>query len=463
MNLYFLNGKRKGEQFELVPPGICIGRESDNDIQLLTGGVSRYHAKLEYTEDGKWKLQDLGSTNGTKLKGKKIHEPVILEPGAEITIGEQLIRFDKDYRIAQEEAAPEKPTPRSPAPPVQNPYGEHDITEKIGIDIFQKSGQSQSKTNSSKPAEPASPKKRIVNLLFALLVTILACIALLVFIFLTAAQQKGQARQPVRISQNPFFLEYEKTIVSKDNVFRFSVSIENNSAQFKLNDLKYQRRFSKTIAQVDDELLKSLVNEIKGTDFMKISSDPPGSPANGLDETRILTIGYDTSLNQVTVRNNYPKSSFETIEYALNRFADDYGLKTISLSQKEMRLEAERSFMKAQELFANYQAKPENLRNAILRYKIAIDFLDQFDPKPEEWSIAKRRLAEAEVLMRKAVKDAEFNINVYYKKRDYAAAVAECGKLLHIVDPESKAYQKTRDLKITLEKKLSARRKKGKR
>ena len=461
MNLYFLNGARQGEQWELVPPGICIGRESDNDIQLLTGGVSRYHAKLEYTGDGQWKIQDLGSTNGTKLNGKKILEPVILEPGTEITIGEQLIRFDKDYRIPREQKAPEKPVVIPPVPPIQNPQSEKDVTAKIDIDIFQKTDKNTS--HSAKSDEPATPKKRIVNLLFALLVTVLACIALLVFIFLMGSPQNEKARQPIKISQNPFFLEYEKTIVSKDNVFRFSVSIENNSAQFKLNDLKYQRRFSKTIAQVDDELLKSLVNEIKGTDFMKISSDPPGSPANGMDETRTLTIGYDTSLNQVTVRNNYPKSSFETIEYALNRFADDYGLKTISLSQKEMRTEAERSFMKAQELFANYQAKPENLRNAILRYKIAIDFLDQFDPKPEEWSIAKRRLAEAEVLMKKAVKDAEFNINVYYKKRDYAAAVAECGKLLHIVDPESKAYQKTRDLKITLEKKLSARRKKGKR
>ena len=460
MNLYFLNGTRQGEQWELVPPGICIGRESDNDIQLLTGGVSRYHAKLEYTGDGQWKIQDLGSTNGTKLNGKKIQEPVILEPGTEITIGEQLIRFDKDYRIPQQKAT-EKPAVLSPVLPIQDPQSEKDVTARIDIDIFQKNDKKES--SGAKSDEPAAPKKRIVNLLFALLVTVLACIALLVFIFLMGPQQNEKNRQPVKVSQNPFFLEYEKTIISKDNVFRFSVSIENNSAQFKLNDLKYQRRFSKTIAQVDDELLKSLVNEIKGTDFMKISSEPPGSPANGLDETRTLTIGYDTSLNQVTVRNNYPKSSFETIEYALNRFADDYGLKTISLSQKEMRTEAERSFMKAQELFANYQAKPENLRNAILRYKIAIDFLDQFDPKPEEWSIAKRRLAEAEVLMKKAVKDAEFNINVYYKKRDYAAAVAECGKLLHIVDPESKAYQKTRDLKITLEKKLSARRKKGKR
>ena len=193
------------------------------------------------------------------------------------------------------------------------------------------------------------------------------------------------------------------------------------------------------------------------------SSDPPGSPANGIDEIRTLTIGYDANLNTVTVRNNFPKRSFETIEYALSRFADDFGLKTISLSQKEMREEALRSFRKAEELLANYQAKPENLRNAILRYQIAIDFLDQFDPKPREWSIAQRKLSEAENLMKKAIQDAQFNINVLYKKRDYAGAVAECNKLMQIIDSEHRAYAKVRDLKITLEKKLSARKKKGKR
>ena len=128
-----------------------------------------------------------------------------------------------------------------------------------------------------------------------------------------------------------------------------------------------------------------------------------------------------------------------------------------------MREEAVRSFQKAEELLANYQAKPENLRNAILRYQIAIDFLDQFDPKPDEWSVAKRKLAEAEALMKKAIQDAQFNINVLYKKKDYAAAVTECNKLMQIIDSEHRAYAKVRDLKITLEKKLSARKKKGKR
>ena len=457
MNLYFLNGKKKGEQWELVPPGICIGREADNDIQLLTAGVSRYHAKIEYTGDGQWKILDLGSTNGTRVDGKKIESGEILKKGSEIIIGEQMIRFDQDFKPAPskpEEKPAVQPEKRKPA------AAENKLDSKIDLDIF---NRSRTKTAADGRKEVPSPKKRIVNLLFALLVTVMACIAILVFFLLSEAQKEDHRKRPVQVSRNPFFLEYEKTITSRDNVFRFSVCIENNSAQFKLNDLKYQRRFSKGISQVDNELLKTLIREIKGTDFMKIQSDPPGSPVNGLDETRTLTIGYDTSMNSVTVRNTFPKSSFETIEYALARFADDYGLKTISLSQKEMREEAERSFRKAEELLANYQAKPENLRNAILRYNTAIDFLDQFDPKPEEWTISKRKLAEAETLMKKAIKDAEFNIKVLNHKKEYGAAAAECGKLLQIMDPEHKAYQKVRDWKIAFEKKLSLQKKKGRR
>ena len=463
MNLYFLNGQRKGEQWELVPPGICIGREVDNDIQILAGGISRYHAKIEYIEGDNWKIQDLNSTNGTRINGKKINQPTLLKTGDQIQIGEQLLRFDLDSNLPKpepKESQVKEQTDPEIKPP-EKPVGKSDETAKIDLDIFQKNWE---KNKPDQAKETPNPKKRLVNLLFGLLVTVLACVALLVFVMLWGTpKNSSQQSRPMQIVRNPFFLEYEKVIYTKDNVFRFSVQIENDSAQFKLNDLKYQRKFSKGIAQVDKELLKTLVNEIKGTNFMKISSDPPGSPANGVDEIRTLTIGYDKNLNTVTVRNNFPKRSFETIEYALSRFADDYGLKTISLSQKEMREEAIRSFRKAEELLANYQAKPENLRNAILRYQITIDFLDQFDPKPEEWSVAKRKLSEAEILMKKAIKDAEFNINVLYKKRDYAAAAAECGKLMLIIDSEHRAYPKIRDLKITLEKKLSARKKKGRR
>lgn len=454
MKLYFLNGEKEGSTWDLVPPGISIGREEDNDIQLLTGGVSRYHAKIEFSPGGTWKIHDMGSTNGTLVNGRKAGKEIILTPGTKITIGEQQILFDEDGK---------KPDfGKKSVPPEKNSFSAEDSHEspvKIDFDIFGKEKDSRQKKE-----EVPAPRKRIANLLFLLLVVVLACAALTIFSILSSpapGSEKGLTRNRYR---NPFLLEYEKTQISKDNVFRFYVRIENKSALFQLNDLKYQRRFSKKIGQLDDEILNKLINRVKGTSFMKITSDPAGSPSGEVDEKRSLTVGYDSSLNSVAVHNTYPKSSFEEIESALNSFAEDYGLSTISLSEKEMREEAIRSFRKAEELLANYQAKPENLRNAIYRYQITIDFLDQFDPKPEEWTAAKRKLQEAEQLMKKIMKDAEFNLNVFLKRRQYIEAVEECNKLMMIMDPENRNYQKIRDAKIALEKKISPQgKKKGRR
>ena len=60
----------------------------------------------------------------------------------------------------------------------------------------------------------------------------------------------------------------------------------------------------------------------------------------------------------------------------------------------------------------------------------------------------------------KLKKDAQFNINVFYKKKQYAEAVAECNNLLLLLDPEERSYQRIRDLKIVLEKQISLRKKK---
>ena len=92
MKLFFLNGPRKGENIELAPPGISIGREEDNDVQLLVAGVSRYHAKITFNGSD-WRIQDLGSTNGTKVNGKPIQSPVPLQENDAIAIGDQILVF----------------------------------------------------------------------------------------------------------------------------------------------------------------------------------------------------------------------------------------------------------------------------------------------------------------------------------------------------------------------------------
>ena len=123
-----------------------------------------------------------------------------------------------------------------------------------------------------------------------------------------------------------------------------------------------------------------------------------------------------------------------------------------------MREEAEKAFLKAEDLFANYQARPDNLRNAILRYQIAVEFYEQFDPPPKELNLASRHLKEAEGILRKMIKDAETNINILFRRKQYAEAAQECRKLMEYLDPDSKPYQKARANKIKLETLASGKR-----
>ena len=65
-----------------------IGRDPDNDLQILDTSVSRYHAKICVMPDGKYLLVDTQSKYGTHLKGSRITEHTLAD-GDEIIIADQ--------------------------------------------------------------------------------------------------------------------------------------------------------------------------------------------------------------------------------------------------------------------------------------------------------------------------------------------------------------------------------------
>lgn len=69
-----------------------IGRSDDTDLVLSSRDVSRHHALVHYDRKN-YVIDDLNSTNGTIVNGKKISNH-ILKPGDEISIGDFLIIFD---------------------------------------------------------------------------------------------------------------------------------------------------------------------------------------------------------------------------------------------------------------------------------------------------------------------------------------------------------------------------------
>jgi pSer/pThr/pTyr-binding forkhead associated (FHA) protein len=70
-----------------------LGRNPTTDITLLDESISREHAIISYDADaGTHTIEDLQSTNSTKVNGKRIRS-VELNHGDEIQIGHTRFRF----------------------------------------------------------------------------------------------------------------------------------------------------------------------------------------------------------------------------------------------------------------------------------------------------------------------------------------------------------------------------------
>ena len=87
------NGDFAGARHELVSDETLIGRNPTTDITLLDEGISREHAiVLRDDSTHGYVIEDLQSTNGTKVNGKRVRSAE-LHPGDAIEIGHTRFLF----------------------------------------------------------------------------------------------------------------------------------------------------------------------------------------------------------------------------------------------------------------------------------------------------------------------------------------------------------------------------------
>lgn len=72
---------------------IYIGRNEENDIHYSDSTVSRRHAKISIDEDGSFILEDLSSSNGTYVNGRRISAPTIVNSHDKIELGKQVLNW----------------------------------------------------------------------------------------------------------------------------------------------------------------------------------------------------------------------------------------------------------------------------------------------------------------------------------------------------------------------------------
>lgn len=84
---------KDGKRVPLVAGENVLGRESDGGgIRIDSPTVSRRHARISVSTSSA-SLEDLGSKNGTYVRGESVTTAVVLEDGDEIRVGAVVFRF----------------------------------------------------------------------------------------------------------------------------------------------------------------------------------------------------------------------------------------------------------------------------------------------------------------------------------------------------------------------------------
>lgn len=83
---------KSGEQFA-IEGNTSIGRAPGNMLVLNEEKVSRRHATINPQTNGEFLFIDLGSSNGSYINGRRLHQPHLLNDGDRIEIGSNVFTF----------------------------------------------------------------------------------------------------------------------------------------------------------------------------------------------------------------------------------------------------------------------------------------------------------------------------------------------------------------------------------
>src|SRR5258707_15665256 len=86
-----INGRRADTPIPIFASAV-VGRSTDCDIRVDDPSVSRRHARIVREDEMGYVLRDLGSRNGTTVRGLRITRHRLID-GAEVGVGPAIFHF----------------------------------------------------------------------------------------------------------------------------------------------------------------------------------------------------------------------------------------------------------------------------------------------------------------------------------------------------------------------------------
>lgn len=151
---FLLRSLEDGRTFALSGE-MLVGREVDCHISLPSRHVSRYQAKVQVTSLGVV-VEDLHSTNGTYVNGRRISSPRLLSPGDEVSF------YATRFLLVEDDVAPGDDTAfasldvRSDVPRTRP----HDNVPARGRPVASLQDEEATRIYGSAPVNRSEPPKR---------------------------------------------------------------------------------------------------------------------------------------------------------------------------------------------------------------------------------------------------------------------------------------------------------------
>ncbi|MCA8970615.1 MAG: FHA domain-containing protein [Planctomycetes bacterium] len=156
VRLILLSGSRVGEEVRVDDEAV-LGRSADCALSLEDNGVSRHHARVRLEDDGSVWIEDLGSSNGTKIAGQRVREAK-LEDGDIFELATVKVRV----KVSGHESVAPSSADQGAAPPAEPAgTGFEDLEIEEPVVTVRSAPRTDSQPPRPKPAEVVVSSKSI--------------------------------------------------------------------------------------------------------------------------------------------------------------------------------------------------------------------------------------------------------------------------------------------------------------
>lgn len=148
-------GPQPNQIYELTKEVTTLGRDITNDIVINDREASRHHLRL-VRSGGNVTIEDLGSTNGTFVNGKRVSGVTPLQNGDMVGLGETVTLGFEAHRAQSGQPAPSQSSapPQQQAPVISTPPPQPEIPAS---DSPYSPPQPQQQSYQQQPQQPNDP------------------------------------------------------------------------------------------------------------------------------------------------------------------------------------------------------------------------------------------------------------------------------------------------------------------